>query len=297
MTEAGQDGATSEQERWLPGDQGLEFTAADWLIDHHRADEEVRRRIVADLELRAGDRMLDVGCGPGLWLPLLAERVAPGGRVEGIDASAELTRSATRTVRGAPGGVAVGVARADFTALPYADDTFDLSFSANCLAYTPNRLDLLADQRRVTRPGGRVVAKDYDGGVLVVHPLDPALTASVVTAAAGVLAAQEADDEDGEVGFDNSVGRRLPALLRAAGLIDVTTRSYAVQTCAPLSREERRTIAVNARWYGETAAPRLTPEDLDRWRAAFDPEDPGCILDHPDFYFCMLDVVAQGSVV
>lgn len=280
---------------WLPGDQGLEFTAVDWLVDHHRADEGVRRRIVADLGLQPGDRVLDVGCGPGLWLSLFAEHVAPGGRVEGVDFSADLTRWASRTTAEGPGGALVGVARGDFTALPYADGSFDVTFSANCLAYTSQRRCVLASQRRVTRPGGRVVAKDYDGAVLVVHPLDPALTASMVAAAARALTREELDASDtGEPDFDNFIGRRLPALLHAAGLTEVTTRSYAVQTCAPLSAEEHRTIRVNAEWYAETAGPLLAGEELDRWRAAFDPDHPDCILDHPDFYFCMLDVVAEG---
>lgn len=288
MADGREDHPREATRAWLPGDQGLEFTAVDWLIDHHRADESVRRRIVADLHLQPGERVLDVGCGPGMWMPLFAQHVVPGGRVEGVDASTDLVRRASRTTAEGAHAALTGVAQGDFTALPFATDTFDVTFTANCLAYAPDRLRVLAEQRRVTRPGGRVVAKDYDGGVLVVHPLDPVLTASVVVAAARTLTSE------GDPGFDNFIGRRLPALLRQAGLSEVATQSYAVQSAAPLSPAQRRTVRVNAEWYGDTAASFLGEDDLNRWRAAFEPGHPDCILAHPDLYFCMLDVVVVG---
>ncbi|MDQ4131335.1 MAG: methyltransferase domain-containing protein [Actinomycetota bacterium] len=177
----------------------------------------------------------------------------------------------------------------DLRALPFPDDAFDAAFIGNCLAYANNRLELLAELRRVTRPGGRVAAKDYDGAVLVCHPLDPALTARVLAATATRLSADGATAE-----LDNFVGRKLPSMLRQAGLADVRIASYAVQKTAPLAPEEHRYLKATADWYAEVASPHLATEDLQRWRAAFDPQDQRCILNHPDFYVCMLEMVATG---
>ena len=69
--------------------QGMEWISLEWLLDHHKTKEQERRRMVADLNLAPGDAILDLGCGPGLWAPLFAEKVKPNGRVVGVDVSPE----------------------------------------------------------------------------------------------------------------------------------------------------------------------------------------------------------------
>jgi ubiquinone/menaquinone biosynthesis C-methylase UbiE len=61
-----------------------------------RRGKRLRTMLADDLELRPGDRVLDVGCGPGRLARVLAERVAPTGSVDGIDAAAEMINRASR---------------------------------------------------------------------------------------------------------------------------------------------------------------------------------------------------------
>ncbi|MGS0688664.1 class I SAM-dependent methyltransferase [Nakamurella sp. GG22] len=67
--------------------------------DHRtRTFQHFRERVVDELPAKAGDTVLDVGCGTGLCLPLLREKVGPAGSIVGIDASAEMLAQAMRRV-------------------------------------------------------------------------------------------------------------------------------------------------------------------------------------------------------
>ncbi|MDY7042554.1 MAG: methyltransferase domain-containing protein, partial [Chloroflexota bacterium] len=75
-------------------DEYLRFVA------HHKFKEPERRQMVDGLELEPGDRVLDLGCGLGLWSAWFAEEVAPDGRVVGVDvnpASISIARGRTRS--------------------------------------------------------------------------------------------------------------------------------------------------------------------------------------------------------
>ncbi|MDP9021673.1 MAG: methyltransferase domain-containing protein [Actinomycetota bacterium] len=267
------------------GDQGLQLTAVDWLVDHHRTKELERRQMVEDLEVEPGGVVLDLGCGPGLWTELLAQQVAPDGKVIGADLSPGLIHHAVNNACADVEDVTEFVI-ADFYRIPFADDTFDAVFFGNCLCYVSDAAALLNEHKRVTRPDGRIIAKDFDGAVIIFHPLDVQLSLTVLRAAARALAEKPRDPP-----FDNFVGRKLHGLFVRAGLQDVTTRTYAIQKTAPLQPEAKRYIAGNADWYARNAAPYLSSDELRRWHDAFDPEADEYILDRDDFYFCMLEMV------
>ncbi len=79
-----------ETNQYFKGEKGLELTNVEWLLDHHKTKLQERRKTVDELNLKPGDVVLDLGCGPGLWTHLLAEKVKPNGRVVGLDFSPDL---------------------------------------------------------------------------------------------------------------------------------------------------------------------------------------------------------------
>lgn len=110
------------------------------------------------LRVQPGERVLEVGSGAGGALVALARAVGPAGRVVGLDLSPRMISRAT--VRASRAGMAdrVELVVGDATSIPCADASFDASFTAFTLELfdTPEILLVLAECRRVLRPGGRV---------------------------------------------------------------------------------------------------------------------------------------------
>ena len=271
--------------------RGLQLSSLEWLLDHHQAKQEYRRRMVEDLGLGPGNRVLDSASGPALWSRLFAEKVHPGGRVVALDFSPELLEYARRTLKDDPLEEAIDLVLGEFGWLPFASGTFDAVFLGNCFCYVGDVLEVLERHKHVTRRGGRVISKEFDGGAVIFHPVDAALTLKVLTGTAQALGDRSASSR-----FDNFVGRKMHGLFRDAGFSTVSTRSYAIQKLSPLSLATKRYISSNADWYGSTAQPYLSDEDQRRWADAFDLNSDGCVLDRPDFYFCMIETVTTGTV-
>jgi SAM-dependent methyltransferase len=275
----------------FPSTRGLQLSSVDWLLDHHQAKEAERRQMVDDLGLRPGDRILDSASGPGLWSRMFAEKVHPGGRVVALDFSNELLEYAQAVLRDDPLGGAIDLVLGEFNLLPFDREVFDAVFLGNCFCYIADMPAVLERHKRVTKPGGRVISKEFDGGAAIFHPVDPTLTLKVLTGTALALA-----DMAGGSRFDNFVGRKMHGVFLRAGFRAVSTRSYAIQKVAPLSAATKRYIQSNAEWYGRTAAPYLSDEEQWRWANAFDPGSDDYVLDRSDFYFGMIETVTEGTV-
>ncbi len=106
--------------------------------------------------LRAGQDLLDVGCGPGNITLDLAARVAPG-RVVGIDAAADVIEAAS-AANTRPGQVTFSVG--DVYALDAPDASYDVVHAHQVLQHLSDPIAALREMRRVTRPGGVVAARD-----------------------------------------------------------------------------------------------------------------------------------------
>jgi ubiquinone/menaquinone biosynthesis C-methylase UbiE len=103
---------------------------------------------------KAGDRIVDIGCGCGATSIALAERVAPDGFVLGVDISAPMLARARQL---APKTLPLDFKQADATVYPFAPQTFDLLISRFGVMFFAEPVLSFTNLKRALRPGGRVV--------------------------------------------------------------------------------------------------------------------------------------------
>lgn len=120
--------------------------------------------------LAPGQRLLDVGCGPGTITVDLARRVSPG-EVFGIDVAAEVVAEA-EAHRREENVANVRFATGDVYALDAPDGAFDVVHAHQVLQHLTDPVRALEELRRVLRPGGLLAVRDSDYGMFTWAPSD-----------------------------------------------------------------------------------------------------------------------------
>jgi arsenite methyltransferase len=184
-------------------DDGL----VDQLESLYRKRDILRRRALVREAVSAqpGERILDVGCGPGFYVAELLEQVGPQGSLVGVDPSQQMLAVAAKRCAGHEN---VEFREGPATSLPVEDASFDTALSVQVLEYVADTSAALAEIHRALRPGGRVVIWDVDWGTVSWHSADPERMARALRAWDAHLA-------------HPSLPRTLTAQLRAAGFDDV----------------------------------------------------------------------------
>ncbi|MGZ3457103.1 MAG: class I SAM-dependent methyltransferase [Archangium sp.] len=175
--------------------------------------------------LQEGMRVLDAGCGSGLLARYLS-RGHPGCTVVGCDLSEIRMRQAREVARDLPN---LHFERRDLSRLDYPEGHFDVIVCRYVLQHLPGeiRSAALAGFHRCLKPGGRLVAIDFDGGFLNLHPQP----SSWLQAALQTLEAR--------FPVDLRIGRKLPHLLVQAGFSGIGWRIDVLEWRDELLAQER----------------------------------------------------------
>lgn len=206
----------AEQERLQRQAQELDQEAR-WLLDQ--------------IDLPAGARAVEIGCGPRGCLDLLAERVASTGEVVGVERSDEAVQLARKfIVENNLGNVRVLHADARQTGLPRGE--LDFATARLVLVNIPHPEEVVSEMAALVRPGGVVVLHEVDWIASACDPPLPAWDRLINLMIAFAT----------KNGNDLHIGRRLPRMLRRSG-----THRRSGQAADPRSAARPRQTNASAR--------------------------------------------------
>lgn len=227
-----------------------------------------RARVLELIAPRPGERVLDVGVGPGLLAYDLARLVGPKGRVTGLDLSPDMIALARERLAEFPQARCV---EGDAEALDLPDAGFDAAVSTQVYEYVADMPRALAELCRVLRPGGRALILDTDWRSLVWRSSDEARMERVLKAWDGHLA-------------DPHLPAKLGPLLRAAGFevrrVEVTPMLSPVWQPVSYAAGIMRSIRDYVRRHGPERG--VDGAELEAWWS-----DQQALIERGEFFFSL----------
>jgi SAM-dependent methyltransferase len=236
-------------------------------------------RVITRLGLRAGSRVLDAGCGPGRITGWLAERVAPGGLVNGVDVDlGALEYAAWHLGRLDVPGISVELGLSSVEALPFEPDTFDAAWCSGVLAYVDDPALALRELARVVRPEGSIVVITGDAARATWLPIAPELEAEIRRAELRAIGA-------GTWGAaDVHLGRRLYAMARELPVTSVQPTTIVWERTAPLGEAESAYLHHAMAWLADEDSHGWLGDAWEASRRLLDPRDDQCVLWRDDLH-------------
>lgn len=190
---------------------------------------EVGNAFLDWLDMPAGKRWIDVGCGNGASTELLVKRAAPAS-IDALDPSAQQLDFARQRHTSGVANFRIGTA----DDLPFSDDEFDVALMALVIFFVPDANAAVDEMARVVRRGGKVAAYAWDilGGGF------PYETTHKAMSAAGISPILPPHSEAADLGA-------LEKLWNDAGLADVMTKTIDVSRVYP-TFDEYWTVSTSA---------------------------------------------------
>jgi SAM-dependent methyltransferase len=246
------------------------------------------RRLISNLGLRSGMRVLDAGCGTGEALPWLLDAVKPSGHVVGIDlASAHVDAARVHA------SVNIEVLQGDLLTAPVAPKSFDFIWCVNTINHLRDPVRGVTTLMALLRPCGRIALGQSSFLPDMYFAWDSRLE-RLVNEAVRRYYRERYSLEEGEL----TAVRALAGTLRAAKLQNVAARSILIERISPLdaATEQYLVDTLFTNTWGKRVQPYLSHEDYAELVRLCDPRHPEFALRRADFHFLQSFTVVTGQI-
>jgi demethylmenaquinone methyltransferase/2-methoxy-6-polyprenyl-1,4-benzoquinol methylase len=219
---------------------------------------------------------------------LLADTVGPGGHVTGVDIDSELLEFGEKLAEQRGFSDRITYQQGDMRSLPFAENTFDWAWSADCVGYPVGELKpLLGELLRVVKPGSKIFLLAWTSqNVLPGYPVLEARLNATCSAYLPFLRGVQP-----EFHFLSAL-----RCFREAGLEEVQGQTFVGDIQAPLDQAKRNALAsLFGMLWGERTA-EVSPEDWSEYQRLCTPGSPDFIVDQEGYYAFFTYTLFQGKV-
>lgn len=244
----------------------LDMASTDWLTTHFLAKSANRIRDLASLPIATGSKVLDLCCGPGLFIPHLLELVGPAGHVTGLDQDPVSLDDAHQRLKAQPHqnwDLRHGDLEEQITALT----DYDVVLLFNCIGYFPNPFDIVALIAKMLHPGAVIIVKDFDLESFFFYPRDTSMWSELITSA------KLKNDGENPISFDNFFGRKVHTLYQAYEFREHTNETWTQLMTFPFNRFETEYIWRNIECLLQQSGDDCPPHVTDYFKRLFFPPD------------------------
>jgi demethylmenaquinone methyltransferase/2-methoxy-6-polyprenyl-1,4-benzoquinol methylase len=258
------------------------------LVEANPLREPVLRAAIQALQLPAGSRGVDIGCGIGLQEFLLAEAVGSAGHVTGVDILPEFLTYGEDLARQADLSERITFREGDMNRLPFEADSFDWAWSADCVGYPAGELTpILQEMMRVVRPGGSIILLAWSSQqVLPGYPLLEARLNATCSSYLPFLKDKRPDQNF----------LQASRWFQEVGLEDIQAQTFVRTVQAPLPPGERGgLISLFDMLWGQPQ-PEVSQENWKEYQRLCTPGSADCILDLAGYYAFFTYSMFRGRV-
>jgi len=280
---AGSESASRASSGKLPG-------YARQIAAFHRAFAPELRTLVQLPPIASASRVIDVGCGDGFYVGLWAERLRTPGAVVGVDVNEAFLEEARSREAQSAAACELCFVRGDLFKSDSLGGDYDLVWSAQSLYSFPEPESTLRRMAELARPGGIVAVLENDTMHQLLLPWPTRV--EMMLRAAERDALEEKSSNPGKY----YIGRRLPAVMAAAGIAPLGFKTQAIDRVAPLDDDLAMFLQSYLEQLFKRVRPVLPEASVAMLRQFVLPDGENYLPRQPHFTMTWVNVLAWGRV-